>query len=441
MTTVDQIRRDFDLAPMSRKQIGAVAITVALSAIDGYDVLSISFAAPAIAFDWSIGKAALAIVLSAGLAGMALGSLLLAPLADIFGRRPLVIVGLALMALGMGLSAFAPSVSILAGSRVITGLGIGAMVAVINPIAAEFANARQRPLAMALMAMGYPLGGLIGGLLASALLRVYTWHAIFVAGAIAAIMLVPIVLRFLPESLAFLLTRSGPRHLEKANRLLVGCGHQQLESLPLPAARRMNSYAEIVAPHQRGTTLRVTAANFFYVMTVYYVLSWMPQMVVELGFTPADASLVAAFANLVGIAGGLTLGMLARRAGLQRVTIVMAAGLGVSTAIFALLPPSIALLMVGGAVSGFFLFGGIAGIYATLAVSFPDASRASGSGFVIGVGRIGSALAPLISGWLFASGFGFRTVSLMFGVLAIIAGLCLALKAGAPSESSGSNSA
>jgi MFS family permease len=89
------IRRRIDAAPMSRAQISAVAMTVILSALDGYDVLSVTFAAPAIALDWAIGKAALGIVLSSGLAGMAAGSLLLAPLADIHGRRKLVLASLA----------------------------------------------------------------------------------------------------------------------------------------------------------------------------------------------------------------------------------------------------------------------------------------------------------------------------------------------------------
>lgn len=420
------IRRRLDAAPMGRTQVAAVATIVALSALDGYDVLSVTFAAPAIVQAWGIGKVALGAVLSAGLVGMALGSLLLAPLADIVGRRPLVMFGLVLMALGMSLSATAHSLALLSTSRVVTGLGIGVMVAVINPMAAEFANARRRPLALSLMAMGYPLGGLIGGLLASVLLHAYGWQAVFIAGGVGALLMFPVVLYFLPESLGFLLTRQDPKSLGRINALLVAVGQPPVDSLSGSTGRK-SGYAAIFARAQRATTLRIMAANLLYVLAVYYILSWLPQMVVDAGFPPAKASLVAATANLVGLGGGLTLGMLATRAGLQRTTVVMMVGLGVSVAVFAATPHSLPMLVVAAAMCGFFLFGGISGIYATLAISFADAARASASGFVIGVGRIGSAVAPLLAGWLLANGFDNGDVSLVFGAMAMLGGLCLAL--------------
>jgi len=128
-------------------QVAAVAVTVIISALDGYDVLAASFAAPAISHAWGVGKAVLGLVLSSGLFGMALGALVLSPLADLVGRRRLVFLSLALMAVGMLLSALAQSLGQLVAWRVLTGVGIGAMVAVITPLAAEFANSRRRPLA------------------------------------------------------------------------------------------------------------------------------------------------------------------------------------------------------------------------------------------------------------------------------------------------------
>ena len=410
---------------MSRAQVAAVAVTVALSALDGYDVLSITFAAPAIAQAWGIGKAALGGLLSAGLAGMSLGSLVLAPLADAVGRRRLVLGSLGLMAAGMLLSACAASLSQLVACRVLTGLGIGAMVAVINPLAAEFANDRRRALALALMAMGYPLGGLVGGLASAVLLRLYGWPAVFLAGVAAAGLLIPVVLLFLPEPLAFLLARRRGDTLARVNALLVRCGLEPAIALPPEAARGSAGYAAVFAPRQVGTTIRITLANLLFVMAVYHVLSWLPQMVAEAGFAPSTASLVAAIANLAGIAGGVILGWLARRAGLNRLTAATMIGLGFATAAFGLTPASLPLLVMAAGVCGFFLFGGIAGLYATFAVSFTAEGRASGSGFVIGIGRIGSAVAPLIGGWLFASGFGHAAVSAIFGACAVLAGLVL----------------
>ncbi len=410
---------------MSRMRVAAVAVTVALSALDGYDVLSITFAAPAIAHEWGIGKAALGGLLSAGLAGMALGSLVLAPFADVVGRRRLVLGSLVLMAAGMLLSAFAPSLWPLIAWRLLTGLGIGAMVAVINPIAAEFANARRRALALSLMAMGYPLGGLIGGLASAALLRSFGWPAVFLAGVGAACVLIPVVLLFLPEPLAFLLARPRAGNLARVNALLARSGLGTVTTLPPEPAKGSAGYAAVFAPQQVATTIRITLANLLFVMAVYYVLSWLPQMVAQAGFPPATASLVAAVANLAGIAGGLTLGWLSRRGGLNRLTVFSLVGLGGATAAFGLTPASLPLLVAAAGVCGFFLYGGIAGLYATFAISFTAEGRASGAGFVIGIGRIGSAVAPLLAGWLFAAGFGRATVSTVFGASAVLAGLTL----------------
>ena len=421
----DTIRRRFDYASMSRVQVGAVALTVLLSALDGYDVLSVTFAAPAITRDWAIGKGALGVVLSSGLAGMALGSFALAPLADVIGRRRAVLLALALMAIGSLLCATAASVPQLAAWRVVTGLGIGACVAVINPIAAEFANARRRPLALALMATGYPAGGLVGGLLAATLLARFGWPAVFIAGFVVALAILPIVWLVLPESVAFLASRSGPDSLTRLNALLGRCGQPAVSAMP-PVLAKGRGYAGVFTPEQLPTTLRLALVNLLAISVIYYVLSWLPQLVADAGFDPSEASLVAATANLVGIVGGVSLGLVARRAGLNRVTVGAIALLGVSLAALGATPASLPLLFVVAGVCGFFVFASSAGFYATLALGFRDEARASGSGFVIGVGRVASALAPLLAGGLFAAGWGRGAVSGLFAAFALVAALVLA---------------
>jgi MFS family permease len=121
---------------MSRLQIAAVATTVGLNGLDGFDVLSISFASPGIASDWGIDRAALGFVLSMELIGMALGSVLLGNLANRIGRRPTMLACLILMTLGMFMATTAQDVTSLSIWRVLTGLGIGGMLAATNAVAA-----------------------------------------------------------------------------------------------------------------------------------------------------------------------------------------------------------------------------------------------------------------------------------------------------------------
>ncbi len=157
-------------APMRALQIAIVALCLALNALDGFDVLAISFASPGIAAEWGIDRAALGLVLSMELIGMAVGSVLLGNLADSIGRRPTILGCLVVMAVGMGAATQSWNVLSLSVVRLVTGLGIGGMLACTNAMVAELANARARSLAVAIMAAGYPVGAILGGSVASQLL-------------------------------------------------------------------------------------------------------------------------------------------------------------------------------------------------------------------------------------------------------------------------------
>ena len=129
--------------PMSRMQVAAVATCIVLNAIDGFDVLAISFASPGIATEWGIDRAALGIVLSMELLGMALGSVLFGGLADRKGRRPTILVCLVMMALGMFLASTSGTVEVLSAYRFFTGLGIGGTLACTNAMVAEYSNSKE----------------------------------------------------------------------------------------------------------------------------------------------------------------------------------------------------------------------------------------------------------------------------------------------------------
>jgi MFS family permease len=156
-------------SPMSAFQIIAVAITVGLNALDGYDVLAITFASPGIAAQWGIDRASLGIVISMGLIGMTFGSLILGGTGDLIGRRKVILACLLAMTLGMLLSAAADGVFELCIWRLVTGLGIGGILSMVNPMSAEYANAKQRSFAVSVMAIGYPVGAIVGGSIAAML--------------------------------------------------------------------------------------------------------------------------------------------------------------------------------------------------------------------------------------------------------------------------------
>ena len=186
---------------MTKWQISAVTMCILLVSLDGFDVLSISFAAPGIANEWGINRAALGIVLSMELLGMGIGAFILGSLADRIGRRPTILLSLGMMSVGMYLAAIAPNVTFLSAVRLFTGLGIGGILASVNAMAAEFSNARSRDLAVSLMAAGYPMGVIIGGTIASLLLASFDWRAVFYFGAILTVIFLPLTWWLMPESM------------------------------------------------------------------------------------------------------------------------------------------------------------------------------------------------------------------------------------------------
>lgn len=397
-------------APMSRHQAVAVGVTVALCALDGFDVLSVTFAAPGLVQGWGIDRAMLGMVLSCGLIGMALGSFLVAPQADRIGRRPIVLGCLVLMAAAALGSSQAEGVKMLAACRLVAGLGIGGMIAVISPLAAEYSNAHRRDLTVGLMAVGFPIGGVVGGSLSAWLLAHFAWPSLFLLSGSLSLLMLVVSAVLLPEPLTSFVARPTEKSLERANLYLTRCGQPPVDILP-PARGQGASAADGIFSRSRlPDTLGIAAIYFFYVITVYFLLSWLPQIVADRGFSPRDAAGVSVWANLGGVVGGTALGWGSHRFGLKPLVLCALLGMGASTALYGRLPADLSLLKAGAAVAGFFLFAGMVGLYAVLSRTFPAALRATGSGFVIGLGRGGSALAPVLAGMMFSSGLDRATV-------------------------------
>lgn len=446
MNTSADPREILKNAPMSALQIFVVVVTVALNALDGFDVMSISFASPGIATEWGINRAALGIVLSMELIGMAIGSILLGGVADKIGRRPTMLGCLAIMALGMfmvttsngvlgGLLApvlgvFGQTVDVkladLSGWRVVTGLGIGGMLAAINAVASEFSNAKSRHLNVSLMSIGYPIGAVLGGLVATQLLKSGDWRPVFYFGAMVTAVLIPVVFFAVPESVHWLTRKQPVGALEAVNKAMGRMGHAPAAALPvIPPEARTKSAGDIFGPAMLMTTALVTAAYFFHITTFYYLIKWVPKLVVDMGFMPSAAAGVLVWVNVGGATGGALFAVLTQKFNLKTLTMAV---LLLSTAmitLFGYTPADLQRLSLICALSGFCINAGIVGLYAIIAQAFPTHVRASGTGFAIGVGRGGSVLAPIIAGFLFTAGFSLPSVSLAMAAGSTLAAITL----------------
>ncbi|WP_287889535.1 MFS transporter [Blastomonas sp.] len=420
------VRATLDRAPMGRLQIAAIVLCVLLNALDGFDVLAISFASPGIAAEWGIDRAALGLVLSMELIGMAAGSIVLGSVADRIGRRPTTLLCLTIMALGMAAATFAGTVEELSAYRLFTGLGIGGMLACTNAMVAEFANARARSLAVAIMAAGYPMGAILGGSFASQLLVDGDWRDVFTFGAVITAVFLPVTFLLLPESIGFLVHKRPAGALARVNAILSRMGHDQVDALPDPdPAAPKAGFRQMFAPGLAKTTVFLTLAYFCHIMTFYFILKWVPKIVVDMGYAASAAGGVLVWANVGGLIGALLLSALSWRFPIRNLVIGAMLLSFVTVTIFGQGQSDIAMLAAVAAAAGFCTNAGVVGLYALIAQAFPTAVRASGTGFVIGFGRGGAAVGPILAGFLFSIDLGLASVGLAMACGSLLAAAML----------------
>jgi MFS family permease len=413
---------------MSPLQLFVVVLTVGLNGLDGFDVMSISFASPGIAAEWGISRGALGIVMSMELIGMGLGSILLGGVADRVGRRPTILGCVLSMTLGMYMASTVHSIVTLCVWRVVTGLGIGGLLAAINATVAEFSSVKRQHLCVSIMAIGYPVGAVLGGLAVARLLRTHDWRSVFHLGAIMTGVFVPLVLLFLPESVHWLARKQPLGALERINRTLTRMGHATVSALPAIAAEvRGRAQADLFGPALIRTTLIVTLAYAFHMLPFYFMLKWVPKIVADLGFAASAAAGVLVWANVGGALGGLALGLASLRFGLKPLTIITLLLTTVMVIIFGRTPPDLQQLGLICASAGFCINAAIVGMYAIFAQAFPTHVRASGTGFAIGCARGSAAAAPIIAGFLFDFGYGRPSVAAIMSLGAIVSAIVLAM--------------
>jgi MFS family permease len=360
------------------------------------------------------------------LIGMALGSVFLGGLADRIGRRPTVLGCLVLMTVGMLMATHASGVYDLSVWRVLTGLGIGGVLAAVNAITAEFANARRRDVCVSFMSIGYPLGAVFGGVIVGQLLKTYDWRSVFYFGSAFTVTLIPLVWFLVPESVHWLARKQPEGALARINHTMKRMGYAAIDSLPpqiVNAAK--GSIADIFAPALVATTVILTVAYFFHVTTFYFILKWVPNIIHNMGFPDSSAAGVLTWANVGGAVGGALFGVLTQKLPLKPLTIATMVLATVGVIIFGHSPANLARLSLLCAGAGFFGNAGIVGMYAIFARAIPTHVRAFGTGWAIGVGRGGAALAPWVAGLLFQSGHPVPVVAAVMAMGSLVAAFAL----------------
>jgi benzoate transport len=398
------IRRLVGEGRMSVHQLVAITVCMGLNMLDGFDILVMSFAAPGASAEWKLSGSQLGLLFSAALIGMACGSLFLAPRADRLGRRLIVLSSVSIVSVGMLASAFVGSYQMLAVLRIITGVGIGGILATATVLVAEYASDRWRSTASFLYTTGYSLGGTLGGAVAAILIHRFGWRTAFEFGAAASFMMLPISYWLLPESVDFLITKQPANALHELNRLLVKMRHPQFSVLPrresstaLPGA---GSVQRLLAPSLRRSTLLLWAAFFFLMGAYYFVFNWTPKLLTSSGLSAEQGINSGVLLSVGGIAGTVLFAFVNRVIDVRRVTLGCLLASAALMAAFALSLAHLPVALLVGVALGGVSTSAMAGLYAITPTLYGADLRTAGMGWGIGIGRIGAILAPLATGML-----------------------------------------
>ncbi|SER54922.1 MFS transporter [Sphingobium sp. YR768] len=418
---------DAGAAGWSRLQILVVLLCALINALDGMDVMIIAYVAPALATDWQVSVQALGVLFSAGLVGMMIGCIVVAPFADIWGRRPTILLALVLMtvgALGCGLVGGLWSFALM---RVVTGIGIGTLLASIAALVSEYAPAGRRSLAIGIFQAGYPVGAVLTGLVAILSIPAFGWQETMLGAGIISAILIPLVWICLPESVNFLETRQPAGALERINDLRGKLGRPALPYLAeRPATSALPRMGDLLTQGRWRSTLTLWSATFLSFAVLYFITSWIPKLAVERGLDQGDAIWAGSIFNLGGVAGGLLIGWLAIRRPIGALIGLFFLACAALMILFTASLP-LALLLCVACLLGMTLQGGFSGFYSLAAQVYPTSVRGAGIGWAVGIGRGGAVIGPMAGGLLLGAKLPLWLVFTCFAVPLCIAGVLAAI--------------
>ncbi len=419
---------------LSRSQLWILIMVGITVVMDGFDVQSMGYVAPAIIADWGVSKAELGPVFGAGLFGMLVGSLTLSVLADKIGRRPVLIWATVFFALCMLVTAHVTTIPQLQAIRFITGLGLGAIMPNAMALAGEFSPKNKRVTLMMLVSCGYTVGAVLGGLLSAWMIPAWGWKSVFYLGGVFPLLMSVLMYFFVPESMQFLVVKG--RRLDDVGRTLrkidptlsIDAGTRYA----LPDTRQDGApVVELFRDGRGAATVFLWVVNFMNLLNLYFLSSWLPTIATSAGLSTSTAVMVGTALQAGGVLGTLLMGPVIDRIGFFKVLVPCFALAAVTIAMIGQEGIALSLLFVVVTVTGFCIIGGQPAVNALAATYYPTALRSTGVGWSLGIGRWGSIVGPVLGGVLIQFHWTNAEIFLAMAVPVVISAVMLLLFAGA----------
>lgn len=412
-----------DQQPFGRYHFKIAALCTASVLLDGFDAQVTGFVAPVLAQQWHIARISLSPILSAGLLGMLLGALTFGPLADRFGRKRILVLCTLWFGVFSLLTARAGTVESLLVLRLITGFGLGGTLPNAIALTAEYMPRKSRATGVMIMFSGFAIGAALGGAIAAALIPRYGWQSVFVVGGLLPCFTAALMWD-LPESIRFLVIQSSE------HRRIRAILHKISPELVIPADASFTSgehreqgfpVAHLFTQGRARITLLLWVIFFMSLLELFFLNSWLPTILHDAGLSLRQAILITTMFQTGGAVASLILGRFIDRMTSYRVLVW--AYLGASVCVFFIGPASASLLWGTLAVfaAGFCVVGAQTGANALAAESYPTAVRSTGTGWALGIGRIGSIVGPLVGGLLLSSELDVKRVFWVAAIPPVIA--------------------
>ena len=412
-----------DNGQVSAQQLLVIGLCLVFNMLDGFDITAMAVVASSVSDELNLAPDRLGWIFSFALAGMMVGAMLLAPVSDMLGRRTVIILSIALVGVSIVLTANASSLAEFVILRFISGTGAGAMLACQATLAAEYSPDKYRALSVAVVTSGYPMGAMLTSVVAGFVLPDYGWRGMFWFGGVLTIGMAVVAWMFIPESLKYLFERRPANALHRANQILAKLAKPTLKALPAvavddpaPGGGFLGNMFKLLAPEHRKATLILWSAFFMCFCTLYFLMSWIPNLMDDAGYDASVGRDAFLLFNLGGVIGIYLMGWLSTRYRLTNLIFLLCILAAIGMVAFALVPAELTLMMVLILLIGIVQQGGFTGLYSTAAKIYPTHIRSTGVGWAIGLGRFGAVAGPAIAGYLIVAGFDMASNFIVFAV-------------------------
>lgn len=407
-------------------QIVIVGLCALVALFDGMDLQSIGLAAPLMSAALHVAPQAFGPIFSAALAGLALGALALGPVADRFGRKTVLVAATLCFGIFTVCTAFADDLGALMTYRFLTGLGLGGAMPAFISLSSEYVPHRLRASAVSLMWAGFPLGGVVGGLLAARLIPAFGWRSVFFAGGVPPLLLAILLVPVLPESLGYLIASGAPQaQIARALRRVFGdvSASTQTRFVVSEAARGRTRLGDLFASGRALATVLLWIAFFFAFLVLVTNSAWSPTLLGSAGVPIASAAVAMAIFNFGSLFGTGAAGWLLARLGTVAVLPVSIALSALAYALVGLSAPSMAAVATFQGLFGVFAGCASSALIALAALVYPTEVRATGVGWAMAAGRSGSFVGPLVVGGLVGAHWAVPAVFSTVGALVVLGAL------------------